>query len=100
MVPVALGQQQEAGQGLDVRFDQGDGFGFNRIAQLTPLTIQSVALPCQFDRCSGVVFGQEVDDEAWVPQTAHGIDAWSQLKADIDGTQWPIVKAAELLQGA
>ena len=82
-MPMPLGQEQKGRWGFRIRFDEGHGLGLDGITELPALTIESIALASQRHRLIAVVLGQQIHHQAWIPQTANGIDAWCNLKADV-----------------
>ena len=99
VVPVALGQQQEGAALGAIGLQQGQGLGFDRLAEVAPLAVQGLAFAGQCQRLLAIGTGEQLHHQLGIAEPAHGIDARRQLEAHGLGIERLLLDPRQPLQG-
>jgi hypothetical protein len=99
VVPVALCQKQKGGKGITgLRFDERNGFRFNRVAKIPSLTVEIITTACQRHRRIRILSRQQIHHQSWFAKSADGIDARCNLKSNVLGRQRAFSKTGQALK--
>ena len=99
VMPVALRQQQKRWDlALGIRFHQGGGFGFDRIAEIPSLAVEIVTTASQGHRLNGIGFGEKLHHQNGITESSDRIDPRGQLKTDVLGAQGRFAETRQPLQ--